>query len=332
MNDAIPTMMQAVVADRYGAPADVMEERRIPIPAVGSDDVLVAVRATSLQALDWHLLRGDPLFVRLAEGLRRPERTVHGVDVAGVVAAIGAGVVDLAIGDEVFGWSDDGGGLAEYVRVPRDHLRPVPSTLTVDEAGTIGVAAFTALQAVRDAAEVRAGERVLVVGASGGVGHYVVQLCVAAGAHVTGVCSASNHAMVQRLGAEAVIDRHGQDWTASEQRWDVVVQVAGDVSYRRARRALDPGGRYVMVGFDKTGRILGPALPFLRLLVRSRFDRRVRVVQADENPADLAVLADLLEAGTLRPVIDRRFPIADAVEAMSHVDRGRAVGKIVVTR
>ena len=321
--------MKAMTAARYGGP-ETMQLQEVPTPTIGDDDVLVAVRAASLQALDWHLLRADPAIVRLGQGLLRPKRTIHGVDIAGIIEAVGAGVDDLGPGDEVFGWSDHGGGLAEYIVVPRDHVCPRPPNLTLEQAATVGVAAFTALQMVRDHGRVKATDRVLVVGASSGVGHFAVQQALAAGAHVTGVCSTRNLEMVRGLGTDAVIDRTTTDWSAAGQQWDVILQVAGAVPYRRARRVLAPGGRYVAAGVNVDGTWLGPAKVFFRLLAQRFFDRRIAVCRADENPRDLEVLRDMLGAGTLRPVIDRRYPLADAADALRYVEEGRASGKVVV--
>jgi len=289
--------MKAMTAARYGGP-EVMQLQDLPTPAIGDEDVLVAVRATSLQALDWHLLRADPAIVRLGEGLFRPKRTIHGVDIAGIVEAVGAGVDDLEPGDEIFGWSDDGGGLAEYIALPRDHVRPRPQNLTLEEAATVGVA---------------------------------VQLCKATGAHVTGVSSTRNLDLVRTVGADDVVDRNVDDWSAMDRTWDVILQVTGSIRYARARRVLAADGRYVMAGVNADGRILGPMLPFLRLMVRSRFDRRARTVRAVENADDLRALAELVETGSLRPAIDRRFTLAEAADAMRFVEEGRAAGKIVVT-
>lgn len=215
--------------------------------------------------------------------------------------------------------------------MPRDHVRPRPQNLTLEEAATVGVAAFTALQMVRDQALVSEGDRVLVVGASSGVGHFAVQLCKAAGAHVTGVCSTRNLDLVRAAGADEVIDRTIDDWSAMDRTWDVVLQVTGNVGYPRARRMLAADGRYVMAGVNADGRILGPMLPFLRLMARGRFDRRARIVRAVENADDLRALAELVEAGSLRPTIDRRFTLAEAADAMRYVEEGRTAGKIVVT-
>ncbi len=321
--------MKAMTSPRYGGP-ETMTLQELPTPTPGDGEVLVTVRATSLQALDWHLQTGEPWILRLQQGLRRPKRTIHGVDIAGVVEAVGDGVDDLAPGTEVFGWAADGGGLAEYVVVPRDHVRLRPTTIGLEEAGTLGVAAFTALQAIRDHGRIGPGDRVLVVGASSGVGHFAVQFAKAAGAHVTGVCSRRNIDLVRAVGADEVIDRLVDDWSATDRTWDVILQVTGSVPYRRARERLAPDGRYVMAGIDAPGRVLGPMLPFLRLLARRRFDRRVHVVQATENAADLATIAEAVEAGSLRPMIDRRFTLAAAPDAMRYVLDGRAAGKVVV--
>ena len=321
--------MQAMVAERYGGP-EVMELREVAVPVIGPGEVLVAVKATTLQALDWHHLRGEPYFMRPEAGLRAPRRTIHGADLAGVVEAVGAGVEDLVPGDNVFGWCD-GGGLAELAAVPREHLQRVPEGISLDQAATAGVAAFTALQAVRDHGRVAVGARVLIVGASSGVGHFAVQIAKASGAHVTGVCSTHNLDMVRSVGADAVMDRTATDWTDAKEHWDVIIQVTGDVPYASARRVLTADGRYVAAGANAEGRWLGPAKVFLRLMVRARFDKRIAVCRAQENAADLAVLRDMLEAGTLRPTIDRRFALADAAEAMRYVEEGRASGKVVVT-
>lgn len=323
----MPTM-RAVVADRYGGP-EVLALRDVERPFAAPGEVLVAGAATNLQALDWRQLRGEPYLFRPMFGLRAPKRTIHGADVAGTVAATGPGVDDLAIGEEVFGWCD-GGGLAELVAVPRDHLQRVPAGVDLEHAATVGVAAFTALQSVRDHGRVTASDRVLVVGASGGVGHFAVQVAKAAGAHVTGVCSARNLGMVRAAGADEVIDRTATDWAAGMEPWDVIVQVAGNVPYRSARRVLAAGGRYVVAGVTASGRWLGPARTFFGLMARARFDRRVRVCQAHENAADLRVLRGMLEDGSLRPVIDRCFPLTEAAAAMRYVEEGRASGKVVV--
>lgn len=323
--------MKAMTSPCYGGP-ETMALQDLPTPTPGDGEVLVAVRATSLQALDWHLQTGEPWILRLQQGLRRPKRTIHGVDIAGVVEAVGdGGDDDLAPDTEVFGWAADGGGLAEYVVVPRAHVRPRPTAIGLEEAGTLGVAAFTALQAVRDHGRVGPDDRVLVVGASSGVGHFAVQFAKAAGAHVTGVCSRRNIDLVRAVGADEVIDRMVDDWSATDRTWDVILQVTGGVPYRRARERLAPDGRYVMAGVDAPGRVLGPMLPFLRMLARRRFDRRVHVVQAAENAADLATIAEAVEDGSLRPMIDRRFTLAGAPDAMRYVLDGRAAGKVVVT-
>ncbi len=320
--------MRAVIATEYGGP-EVMRLVDLPDPVVGPGEVRLRVAATTLQALDWHLLRGEPVPVRASEGLRAPKRTIHGVDLAGTVIEVGGGGDDLAIGDEVVGWGEHGGGLAEQVVVQRDHLHRRPSTLTLEESSTLGVAAFTALQALRDHGEIAPGERVAIVGASGGVGHFAVQMAAAMGAHVTGVCSARNLAMVRELGADVVVDRTVEDWTDAGP-FDLVVQVAGDTPIGDVLSTLTSGGRFVLVGMNRGGRRWGMMGWFAAAMLRAAVDRRMRTFTASENAADLAELVGMAERGDIRPVVDRTFPLADAAAAMSFVEEGRASGKVLV--
>ncbi len=320
--------MRAVVATEYGGP-EAMTLVELPDPVAGPGEVRLRVAATTLQALDWHLLRGEPLPVRASEGLRAPKRTIHGVDLAGTVLEVGEGVGELAVGDEVVGWAEHGGGLAEQVVVQRDHLHPRPTALTLEEGATLGVAAFTALQALRDHGELAAGERVAIVGASGGVGHFAVQMAKAMGGHVIGVCSTRNVAMVRDLGADAVIDRTTDDWTEAGP-FDLVVQVAGDTPVRDVLATLRPGGRFVLVGMNRGGPRWGMMGWFVAAMLRAAVDRRMRTFTANENADDLAVLVTMAERGELRPVVDRTFPLADAAEAMRFVEAGHASGKVLV--
>lgn len=322
--------MKAVVADRYGGP-EVMELRDVPTPEPKPGQVLVRVAATTLQALDWHYLRGEPLFMRLMTGLR-PRRQVHGADLAGTVEALGEGVTTLAVGDEVVGWTGGGGGLAEYAAVAEDTLLPAPANLDLRDAAALGVAAYTALQAVREEGEIAEGDRVLVVGASGGVGTFAVQLARAFGAaHVTGTCSTHNLDLVRSLGVDEVIDRTVEDWRDRDATWDCILQVAGDVDWSRTEPRLTADGRYVLVGSNTPGRWLGPAKPFLALKVRQLRDGRNRSFDAAPSRERVQTLLELAEAGRIRPVIDRTFPLADASDAMAYVEQGRASGKVLVT-
>ncbi len=324
--------MQAIVQHRYGGP-EVLEAREVPRPVPGPGEVLVRVAATTLQPLDWHFMRGEPFPIRALSGLRRPtKRTVLGSDLAGTVESLGDGVTDLAPGDEVFGVSPGGGGLAEFVAVRREHLRRKPERLSMVEAGAVGVAAITALQAVRDHGRAVAGERVLVVGASGGVGTYAIQIAKAAGGHVTAVCSGRNAELVRSIGADEVVDYTRQHWAQLGQTWDLIVQIAGTDPLRDVLACLTAGGRFVLVGSNDDGKLLGPGVRALRTLLRKPFSKaELTTFTAVETASDLEALAEMIDAGDVTPVIDRTFALVHAAEAMAYVESFRARGKVVVT-
>ncbi len=324
--------MQAIVQHRYGGP-EVLEAREVPQPVPGPGEVLVRVAATTLQPLDWHFMRGEPFPIRALSGLRRPtKRTVLGSDLAGTVESLGDGVTDLAPGDEVFGVSPGGGGLAEFVAVRREHLRRKPERLSMAEAGAVGVAAITALQAVRDHGRAVAGERVLVVGASGGVGTYAIQIAKAAGGHVTAVCSGRNAELVRSIGADEVVDYTRQHWAQLGQTWDLIVQIAGTDPLRDVLACLTAGGRFVLVGSNDDGKLLGPGVRALRTLLRKPFSKaELTTFTAVETASDLEALAEMIDAGDVTPVIDRTFALVHAAEAMAYVESFRARGKVVVT-
>ncbi len=322
--------MKAVTYDTYGT-SDVLEIRDVAVPTVTDDGVLVRVHAAAVNPLDWHFLTGTPYLMHVAgAGLFRPKRHIPGVDVAGTVEAVGAGVSELAPGDEAFGWSR-GGSLAEYVCVPADQLVPKPAEVTFEQAAAVPVAAFTALQGLRDKGRIRPGQKVLVNGASGGVGTFAVQLATWFGAEVTGVCSPPNVDTVRSLGATRVIDYSREDFTESGERYDVVLDIAGNRSLSECRSVLTPDGTYVLVGGPK-GRWLGPLPRLLHALLLSRLVRQ-RLVSyiAQETRQDLLLLQGLLAAGTLTPVIDRTYPLDDAAAALAYQGAGHARGKIVVT-
>ncbi len=322
--------MRAMVAPRYGGP-EVLELRELPDPVPGPGQVVLRVRGTSVQPLDWHLLRGRPLLVRLVMGLRRPKREVMGADLAGVVVAVGPDVDGLAPGDEVVCVpTGEGGGLAELVAVPAGHARPKPPGLGWEEAAGLGVAQLTALEAVRDHGRVGSGDRVLVIGASGGVGQALVQLARAAGATVTAVCSGRNAELVRGLGASEVVDHTTTDVGGIGQRFDVLFQVAGSLPVREADGLLVPGGRYVLVGFDDDGLVLGPVRQILAMRLRGRRDVEHVSFTARERPEDLDVLLGHVARGELRVVVDRTYDLADAAAAIAYVETGRARGKVVV--
>ena len=327
----VPTTMRAATYDRYGNPEDVLRVSEVAVPEIGRADVLVAVRSASVNALDWHFTTGLPMFARPALGLRRPHRTIPGADVAGVVVALGADVTRHRVGDEVFG-EVSGGGFAEYVAAPADWMVAKPANLSFEEASTIGVAAETALQGLRDWGRLEEGQRVLVNGASGGVGTYAVQLAKALGAaHVTAVCSTPNVETAARIGADRVVDYTREDATATSERYDLIFDNAGVWPLRTCGRMLADGGSYVMVSSPKS-RWLHPlprmiANP-LYFMLASGHGPGFKV--AARNTADLELLADLATRGLLKPVMDRRFTLDEAPEAVSLQGEFHARGKSVV--
>jgi len=321
--------MKACVYDRYGSP-DVLELKEVGVPVPGDDEVLVQVGAASIQPYDWHFMRGLPLFVRLINGLRRPKKaTIVGSDVAGTVASVGRNVARFRPGDEVFGEVNTG-GCAEYISVHEDKLASKPVNLTFGQAAAVPLAAMTALQALRDSGEVGPGRRVLINGASGGVGTFAVQIAKSLGAEVTGVCSARNVDMVRSLGADHVVDYGERDFARGADRYDVIVDNM-DRSLSDLRRALTPRGTVVLVGgsngrwINGLGRVLKARL--LAPLVR----QNLRPCQEKATKEDLAVLKELIEAGKVKPVIDRTFTLSETPEAMRYLETGRARGKVVVT-
>jgi len=321
--------MKAAVQCEYGGPEQV-EVRDVAKPVPGDDQLLVRVRAASVNPLDWHLVRGTPYVGRLGMGLRKPATTRLGVDFAGTVEAVGRSVTRFKPGDEVFGGRT--GAFAQYVLVRQDRaVVAKPARLTFEEAAAVPVAAVTALQGLRDQGKLQAGQKVLVNGASGGVGTFAVQLAKAYGAHVTGVCSTRNVELVRALGADRVIDYTREDFTKGDDRYDLVLDNVGNHSLSECRRVLTPAGRYVIVG-GPSGRWVDPLPRALGALVLSRFvSQDLRMFLAKLEPQDLATLADLLAAGKVRPVIDRRYPLGEIAAAIRHVEQGHARGKVVVT-
>ncbi len=317
--------MRAIVHDSYGPP-ELLRLRDVPKPRVDADRALVRVRAASVNAVDWRRVRGSPFVVRVDSGLWRPRTGLVGVDVAGEVEAVGGDVTDLRPGDEVYGVRN--GAFAEYVS-GRTFV-PKPLNLSFEQAAAVPVAGCTALQAVRDRGRIGPGQRVLVNGAGGGVGTFAVQIAKAFGADVTAVTSTANLDLVRSLGAERVIDYTREDFTTCGELYDVVIDVAGTPSLSACRRAVTPDGTLVLVGAGKGG--AGPVGRLVAASVRSRVLKQ-RVVQflAEVTKDDLLVLKGLIEAGSVTPVIDRTYPLADAVEAIRHVESGRARGKVVIT-
>lgn len=322
--------MKALVHDTYGPP-DVLELREVDRPAVTDDDVLVRVRAFSVNPVEWHTLTGTPYAARLQVGLLRPKRKVLGVDFAGTVEAVGKNVTQFRQGDEVFGGRS--GAFAEFVAVPEGRaVVRKPANLSFEQAAAVPVAAITALQGLRDRGKIRPGYKVLINGASGGVGTFAVQIAKALGADVTGVCSTRNVEIVRSIGADRVVDYTREDFTRNGQRYDLMLDIAGNRSWSEYKRVLDPNATLVVVGGPKANRWIGPLGGLAKLrLAALRSGQKVTFFLAAINKADLLVLQELLEAGTVTPVIDRRYELGEAADAFRYLGDGHAQGKVVVT-
>ncbi len=321
--------MKAMVYRTYGSP-DVLQLQDVPRPVPKDDEVLVRVHAVSVNPLDWHFLRGIPYFVRLTTGLRTPKRPIPGVDVAGRVEAVGRSVTRFRPGDEVFG--EKSRGCAEYVAAPEDMLAPKPANLTLIQAAAIPAAGVTALQALRDRGGIKAGQNVLINGASGGVGTFAVQIAKALGAVVTAVCSTANVDMVRTLGADHVIDYTRKDFTRSGRQYDLIIDNVGNRSVWALRRVLAPDGILVLVGAPKGGWILGTMVKMLAPGVLSRLlGRKLLSHLTETRQEDLAALSELIEAGQVTPVIDRCYPLNEVPDAIRYLETMRARGKVVIT-
>jgi NADPH:quinone reductase-like Zn-dependent oxidoreductase len=321
--------MRAVVLDRYGPPNEVLTLRDVDRPTPGTREVLVRVRAAGVDPSIWHLVRGEAYVARLVLGLRRPKRQVVGRDVAGVVEQMGPGVTRFRPGDEVFGEVD--GAYAEHVSVGQDALERKPAVLTFEQAAAVPLSANTALLALRDVGGVRAGRRVLINGASGGVGTFAVQLAAWLGAHVTGVCSAVNVELVISLGADQVIDHTREDFTRTGQRYDVILDLVGNHSLLALSKALTSNGTLVLCS-GTGGRWLGPVGRMVAARLLSPVLRRQMCsFLARPSQENLALLCELLESGRIRPVIDRTYPLTGTAEAVQYVEQGHTRGKVVLT-
>jgi NADPH:quinone reductase-like Zn-dependent oxidoreductase len=325
--------MKAVVQDRYGGP-EVLELRDIERPVPSDDQVLVQVQAAGLHRGDWHIMTGLPYLIRLVVpslGLAKPKVPVRGMDLAGRVEAVGQGVTRLRPGDEVFGWTDTG-ALAQYACAGEDQLAARPVRLGVAQAAAVPTSGFAALQGLRDVGGVQAGQRVLVIGAAGGVGAVAVQLAKAFGAQVTGVASTPQLELVWSLGADEVIDYTREEVTDGRRRWDLILDTAGRRSLSRLRAALTPQGTLVIVGGEGGGRWLGGFTRNLRAPVWSRFvGQRLAMLVSKERPEDLQTLRELLEAGKLTPVVGRTYPLGEVSQAMRALEAGNTHGKLIIT-
>jgi len=321
--------MKAIVQDAYGS-TDVLELRDIDTPAIADDEVLVRVHAAGVDRGVWHVMTGLPYPIRLAGyGLRAPKNPVPGSDLAGVVESVGKDVTRFQPGDEVFGIGK--GSFAEFARAPENKLAPKPANLTFEQAATVAISGLTALQGLRDRGRVGPGQKVLIIGASGGVGTYAVQLAKTFGAEVTGVCSTAKVDLVRSLGADHVVDYTQDDFADGSSRYDVILDIGGNTSLARLRRALTPRGTLVITGGETDGRWLGGTDRQVRALMLSPFvGQTLGTFISSENHEDLLVLRELIEAGKVTPAIDRSFALGEAPEAVRYVSEGHARGKVVV--
>ncbi len=322
--------MKAILQDKYGSP-DVLGLEDIDKPEVGDGDVLVVVLAASAHIGDWHFMTGLPYLFRIAgSGLRAPRTRVRGTDMAGRVEATGKDVTRFQAGDEVFGVCD--GAFAEYATARSDRVAPKPANLTVEQAATVPTSGCTALQAVRNKGKVAPGQKVLIIGAAGGVGSFAVQIAKAFGAHVTGVCSTTKVDLVRSIGADDVIDYTRDDFAETGERYDVVLDIAGNRSVSHLRRALVRRGTLVIVGGEGGGRWFGGIDRQLRASMLSPFvSQKLGTFVAKANGEDLLVLKELIEAGKVTPVIDKAYPLSEVPEAIRHLQEGHARGKVVIT-
>jgi len=332
-NAAAPTNpMKAIVYCDYGLANLKLEDVEKPVP--NDDQILVKVRAASVNPYDWHFIEGTPKIIRLmGVGLRKPKDTRVGVDFAGTVEAVGKNVTQFKPGDDVFGGK--GGAFAEYVcRRAEGAVALKPANITFEQAASVNIAGITALQGLRDKGKVQPGQKILINGASGGVGTFAVQIAKSYGAEVTGVCSTRNLDLVRSLGADHVIDYTKEDFAKSEQRYDVILDNVPNHSLSECRRILTPKGKYVMIGGGgpNEGRWIGPFGRVIHTLLLSPFiSQQMGMMMADANHKDLTILADMMQAGTVKPIIDRTYPLSQIADAIRYLEQGHARGKVVIT-
>ncbi|MFL6228933.1 MAG: NAD(P)-dependent alcohol dehydrogenase [Pyrinomonadaceae bacterium] len=320
--------MKAIVYDNYGAP-DVLKCEEIEKPTPADDEVLIRVRAAAVNPVD-RSFRGQPYTVRMMTGLRQPKDRRLGVDVAGEVEAVGRHVTQFRPGDEVFGAGR--GAFAEYACASESKLVTKPDNVTLEQAASVPVAALTALQGLRDKGQMRAGQKVLINGAAGGVGTFAVQIAKSFGAEVTGVCSTRNVEMVRSLGADQVIDYTQEDFTKGTGRYDLILDCVVNHSLSACRRVLHPKGRYVIVGAPHSQWMIGILAPSIKALALSPFvSQKLVMLIARLNKEDLTIMRDLMEAGKVMPVIDRRYSLSEVPEAFRYLEEGHARGKVVIT-
>ena len=314
--------MKAILFTKYGSP-DVIQLTEVEKPTPKDHEVLVQIHAAGANPLDWHKMRADPFLVRLGDGLLKPKEPRLGADIAGVIEAVGSHVKEFQPGDEVFG-EIGAGGFAEYVCVPAKSLVPKPSNVTFAEAAAVPVAALTALQGLRDTGKLQPGQKVLVNGASGGVGTFAVQMAKALGGEVTAVCSTRNVELVRSIGADHVIDYTQSDFTRTGQKYDLILDAVGNCSVRDYRQALTPQGRCAVAGFTTIARLAQV------ILLGARGQQKISTFLAQPNQDDLLVIKELLESGKVVPVIDRTYPLAQTADAIRYLETSRARGKVVI--
>ena len=324
--------MKAIVYCDYGS-ADVLKLEDLEKPVPDDDQMLVKVRAASINPLDWHFMRGTPKLMRIGTGLRKPKSIRLGVDYAGTIEAVGKNVTQFKAGDDVFGGKN--GALAQYVCVRADRAVTLkPANVTFEQAASVPIAAITALQALRDDGHLQPGQKVLINGASGGVGTFAVQIAKSFGADVTGVCSTRNLELVRSLGADQVIDYTKEDFTRSERRYDLILDNVGTQPLSGFRRVLTPKGICVMVGGGgpNDGQWIGPmSRPLKALLISPFVSQKMGMMMAELNNKDLTILADLMQAGKLTPVIDRQYKLSEVPDAIRYLEEGHARGKVIIT-
>ncbi len=323
--------MKAIVYKKYGPP-DVLQLEEVEKPTPKDDEVLIKVHAASANPADWHLMRGAPFFARFEMGFPKPKKRL-GVDVAGRVKAVGSNVTQFQPGDEVFGdkFSCGWSGFAEYVAVAENRMALKPANLTFEAAAAVPLAAFTALQGLRDKGQIQSGQKVLINGASGGVGTFAVQIAKSFGAEVTGVCSTRNLDMVRSIGADHVIDYTQEDFTKNGQTYDLIYCAVGNRSAADYKRALNPNGICVVAGFTTMSHLLFQVV-FLGAWVSMTGSKKIGAMgTVIPNKEDLVFIKELLEAGKVVPVIDRRYPLSETAEAIRYLEEGHAQGKVVIT-
>jgi NADPH:quinone reductase-like Zn-dependent oxidoreductase len=321
--------MKAIAYRCYGSP-DVLKLEDLEKPTPADNQILVKVRAASVNPLDWHYMRGTPYLVRLEAGMGAPKDVRFGVDFAGTVEAVGAKVTRFHPGDDVFGGAD--GAFAEYTVVAETKAVAIkPTNLTFEQAAAVPIAALTALQALRDEGQLKPGQKVLINGASGGVGTFAVQIAKSFGAEVTGVCSTRNVDLVRSLGADHVVDYTHEDFTSAAQRYDLIVDMVGNHPLLDYRRVLNPEGRLVIVGGPNDGNWIGPMVGPLKAWIMSPFvHQQFGTLMAHLTQRDLAAVSELIQSGKVTPVIDRRYPLAEVPEAIRYLEAGHARGKVVI--